>query len=509
MLTILLAHTLVAGALPAESPGPPAEPPPPVGVTVQNQGSVEVVEAVLPGRLVAHTVVSPGVLVALVTDAGDSQDDPRQATLWRLQTHSGGDLVPLDIDGLPEDPVSVAAWGQPDAKTLVVQGSKDLYAVDLSTDRGDIARSILAGRTLPSDALQRRMDPVDGRLLVTRPGLLELLHPEVDGFGGDGSSGYRTVATAPLPLDVERRRGGLELRSPPVHALFASEPAAPETATTGPVAVAGPIAEGNERLKILGIDPVEPALTGEPVDASTWDAWARLPGPEDVEQLWWPRIDGELFLAVATTDAERLGIFEKQSFRLFPIRRDRTRSGTPPTLAFQTVTRNWYPLTLRVVDLDRDGRDDLALLQPEGLGAGKLRVEVFRGKGTGGFFTTSRRTTVEIPEGRAHFGEDFDGDGTIDLLGLHEGQLVLHGGEEHRKRVVSKKGRVLLDLALPEAEDGESDDDAAEANAPPSRPVSRVRVLDLDGDGRSETVELRDTVRGRDRLRLVRWLDGN
>ena len=70
-------------------------------------------------------------------------------------------------------------------------------------------------------------------------------------------------------------------------------------------------------------------------------------------------------LIVTTTEADKIGVFAKQRFRLFPLAADRSRAGTPPSLAFETESNRWFPVDPAVVDLDRDGKQDLVVLQPE------------------------------------------------------------------------------------------------------------------------------------------------
>src|SRR4029077_1692238 len=111
-----------------------------------------------------------------------------------------------------------------------------------------------------------------------------------------------------------------------------------------PLQVVGPEENGKLRLRTLLLDS-----GGSPAEP-----WPRLPGPENVDSFRYAALDGRPVLLVFTSDAEKLGIFAKQRLRLFPLSADRSRSGQPPALAFETETHRWFPVDTVLRDLDRD-----------------------------------------------------------------------------------------------------------------------------------------------------------
>lgn len=222
-------------------------------------------------------------------------------------------------------------------------------------------------------------------------------------------------------------------------------------------------------------------------------AWCHFTANEKVARSWYLSIDGRPMLAVAALAADKLGIFEKQKLRVFPLRADRTRAGSPPALEIHTVTRHWYELGVHVADVDLDGRDDLVVVQPDGLGAKKLAVEVYRGQGNGGFYVTPRRSVIVAPAARWTFGADLDGDRAPDLVTLAGDRLEIYRGlAEHKRKALDKTAYRSfevadlgadsdLELVVHVGDGGDSDDrDWSQAGATPPR------VVDVDGDGRGE-----------------------
>jgi hypothetical protein len=275
----------------------------------------------------------------------------------------------------------------------------------------------------------------------------------------------------------------------------------------GALYASGPEPVGARRLRSLLLDPSAPEPSG-------LEAWSLLPAPERVEGSWYAAADGQPLLLVATTRADKVGIFEKLKFRVLPLRGDRTRGGHPPGLAVETATRRWYQVEPRLADHDGDGRDDLVLLQPEGLGAGHLVLEVYRGRGGGRFSTpAASRSAVELrgEEGAWSWGADLTGDGRPDLAGVDRDRLLIFAGEPGGSRRVLRTpaARILswksLEGARPQVEValGTAGMQVAELAQPSGRP----RALDLDGDGLAEILFGPAEVRGRSVVAVLRLRD--
>jgi len=193
-------------------------------------------------------------------------------------------------------------------------------------------------------------------------------------------------------------------------------------------------------------------------------------------------------------NADKIGIFEKKKLRVFPLRTDRTRVGTPPSLEIQTVTRNWYDIGIALADCDLDGLEDLVVLQPDGLGAKKLAVELYRGKGNGGFFATPKRSVIVARNARWAFGSDLGGDRAPDLVAIDSDQnlSVYSSLPGSKKKVLGKDptwslsldsggdGSVSVHISIGDDDDAESDrhNDLGRSHQPV--------VVDLHDDGNPE-----------------------
>lgn len=398
---------------------------------------MRVVEAVLPGRAVATAPWPGGGLAVLVaaedphrsTGATDGEetyeDDERPRALYRLRVDPDGgieatDLEPVAVD-LPADLDALARVG--DALFAGARGEDDEESSGRLLRWRDDEKHfelVFEHPSLDLDRLARAGLIHDASIAVPEVGRLVHYRFEGDRFEGDEPT---IVGETPLPAFTRRCPTGFEMTSPPVERLPPSSPDA------GPRYVAGPVASGATRLRSILIDP----SAEEPVA----NAWSRLPSPEDVDAHHWVTIDGRPYLVAITTDAERLGVFEKSKLRVLPLVTDRTRAGRGATFELETETRNWYAVGVEIFDEDGDGRDDLVVLQPQGLSGGDLVVEVFRGIGDGRFDRRSRKEEIDDAEGADwSFDRDWTGDGRRDLLVVAEGDLRLYPGSDHRRRPV-------------------------------------------------------------------------
>ena len=486
--SVLFALVLIGGAALAGDEVPSAEP----RVAARQIDGTRVVEAVLPGDSLGTGAGSRSLAILIAAE----EDGPR--TLYRFDPSGDGSLVELARDLPPELDAADVVDGQ------VIAGSPGrLYSLGALDDpaTGRRPRLLLEAPGLDLAVLRRRGWITAEEAFVLRPRF-----GRIDVHRWNGSNGPETAAhpeggqvnTVELPVRARRVRTGLVLSTPPVRLL--------ERDGGSPLLTIGPEAQGKRRLLTTLIDPG---------DDDHGEAWVQFSTNERVAQSWYLDVDGRPMLAVAALSADKLGIFEKKKLRLFPLRSDRTRAGSPPSLAIDTATRNWYDLGVQIADLDQDGRDDLVVLQPDGLGAKKLVIETYRGKGTGGFFLTPRRSVVVAPDARWDYGSDFDGDGRADLVAVAGGQVLVFRGSAKKKLVIDKtpfRSFDAADLSIPEetveihvgddaggnAEDSDSDSDS-DSDGPS---LGRPRTIDLDGNGRSEIL-LVGRADGRTVLRVI------
>ncbi|MGB5391751.1 MAG: hypothetical protein WBP10_16370, partial [Thermoanaerobaculia bacterium] len=122
-----------------------------------------------------------------------------------------------------------------------------------------------------------------------------------------------------------------------------------------------------------------------------------------------------------------------------------------------------------VFDVNRDGFDDVVLVQPKGLGGGKLVVEAFMGSGSGAFEGQTRRTNLEVESETWSYGQDTNQDGFPDLV-LIEGEtlLVFVGNREATGDLVVNEEPIW--------------------RVPIGTVNDRLQVLDVVGDERPEVV---------------------
>jgi hypothetical protein len=466
--------------LAAAAPPPPPPAPPPVGVkssAISGGVGGRRIDAVLPGRLIA-TAYPRGAdgerrVVALV----DTHE------LYLIDTAGAGSQRRL-VAGLPE-------------KASV------LTAADLDGDGADEillgAPGTLWGLGTPEAPVAPRplLEGVDPRHLLGLQGVRReaLAAPEVGrlrtwGRGGDGK--LVPGASFELPVRAQRQRAAIRLETPDVEMLASAEGAPP-------LYLVGPEENGKTRLRTL-------LLTRDADGAEQrTEAWSRFAGPEAVGAHWFVRIDGRPMLLVTTTGAAKVSLFEKQKIRLFPLTADRSRAGQSPVLGAPTESHRWFPAEPTIADLDRDGRDDLVVVQQEGLRGKSLRVEAFfgQGDGHGRFELPSRKTSVDVQARAWRYGQDVTGDGRPDLLAIQEKKLlVFAGAADPRRGPLDRRPYAAIDLPTTEqvtitASAGSEGAGVATQRGKP------LEMIDLDGDGRAEIVTTFRDDGGRGRVTVV------
>lgn len=409
------------------------------------------IEAVLPGPLVEvepYRSPSGDRSLILLVEAADNSGAPR--FIYELRFEDAARLSDLPVV-LPPEADSIAS-------------------VDLS---GDGARDLLVGEP--------------GRIFrLTGEGKLELAMEEQDvdlkararmGPGGAtpdgddlilgsvgrvdrvalnaGEGHFRRVETFRIPVEARLQGDWLRLSSSLVSAVPSREAPRRYTYLVGPEAV------GDRRLRTLVLE-----LDGD-VDGSVGERWSQLPSPESVEESLYASLDGEIVLLVTTVQADKRGIFEKEKLRVLWLLEDRSRAGATPILEVVSRTRNWYRPGMGVHDVNVDGSDDVVLVQPKGLGGGKLVVEAFMGAGSGEFVKKARRTNLEVETELWSYGEDLDLDGYPDLVLVEDEILFVFLGvsDSETELVVREDPAWRIPI-------GEIDD--------------HLRVLDVQGDERPE-----------------------
>lgn len=502
MPTRLLFLPLVALTIVGASPAVAEDnPPPAVALRTATVDRVDVVEAVLPGRVLATAPWPGGGLAVLVATEAPATETPEPEDASGDPPDSGPD------DGHDPDPDDDRPRALYRLRTEAEASDLDPLASELPATIDAVARvgdRLLIGAT---------DDDGDGRVWQWTDGGLDLLfeHPAVDlgrlrqdGLIDDQGlalpevgrlslhrlDGESTIEHTPIPATARRCSTGFELTSPPIERL--RMPGSRRF-------VAGPVAAGPHRVRSLIIDPA--AADDE---ERVIETWSRLPSPEDVDAHHYLSIDGRPFLIAITTDAERLGVFEKSKLRVLPLGGDRTRAGRAATFQLETDTRNWYSVGVEVFDDDGDGRDDLLVLQPQGLSGGDLVVERFAGLGNGRFDRRSRKTELDDVEGaRWIAGRDWTGDGRADLWVVAESQLRLYAGIEHRRRTVAKDPIRVLDATTTERAASTLAEHPGHVDAPTRMAYrGRPKVDDLDADGHPKITLVRH-VRGRGLVRIV------
>lgn len=452
---------------------PPAPPPPAVGVKIVSNRT----DAVLPGHLLAIATAKGADghrrIVVLTTP-----DDPKAATA-------------------PEGPRSLYLIdpGQAGAPRRLLEGlpakSNALEAMDLN---GDGADEVLLGEPGKLWTLGSPDAPDAPSLLLEAPGL-EL---RSDGVQAVDTGRLRTwkldggrLVPGPeqaLPVRADRDGQSLRLWSLPVTAVAHLQAVGPEE-------------NGKTRLRTLLLGP----------DGQRTETWSQLPGREKVDSSQYVALDGRPALIVNTSDADKVGIFAKQRFRLFLLGTDRTRSGQPPSLAFETATHRWFPVDPVLLDLDKDGRQDLVVFQPEGLGGGDFVIDTFFGQSLPGKgrFERPRRAKLNNLEARSwHYGDDLTGDGIADLVTISKtGLRVFAGTSDPRKDLLDRRPRQTVDLGGAQEEVSISvgiGTGGASMESSRSGSLNGPQIADLNGDGHPEVLLASPNVGGRGRVMVVR-----
>lgn len=489
------------GALMGAKPSAPP-PPPAVGITVAASGGARVTDAVLPGQLLdiamprgANGRPPMRHVLALVTP-----DDPASVVppkgpraLYRIDPERPGTARKL-LDGLPPECNALAAadlggaGGENRGEEILLGAPGKIWTLG-SPDAPTAPRLLLEAA-----GLDLRLWSAGAPFRAVEAGRLRTWTPDVDDTG-------RLVAGPEQSLPVTAAREGQALRLSSLPVTLVANAAGPEGAP--PLQAIGPEDNGKVRLRTVLLGP----------DGERTEAWAQLPGKEKVESFLYAFLDGQPALIVTTSDADTIGLFGKQRFRLYLLNAGRGRAGQPPSLAFETETHFWFPVDPVLADLDRDGKQDLVVIQPEGLGGGDLMIDTFFGQGSGGTgrFERPRRVKLGNLEARLwSYSRDLTGDGAPDLVTLSkDGVRVFARTADPRKSLLDRRPFATVPLAGGQESVSVSvtvGGGASGTNLETTRAASIAgpHLEDLDGDGRPEILIASTNAGGRGRVKVVR-----
>jgi len=382
---------------------------------------VSLIEVVVPGPLVTFEAYqSPSgerSLILLVETADDSEgprfiyelrlaDSARLSDLPVVLPPGTDSLATVDLAGDGTAELLVGEHGR--IFRLVGEGELELALEGEGVDLKGRARSDLDGSTAAAS-----------ELVLAAIGSAKRFTLEQEEGRLRESQRYE------IPVKARMQGSWLRLSSPLVSAL--PSPDSPRAFTY----LVGPEPIGDRRLRTLILEP------GGGPEGAVRELWSQLPSPETVEESLYGLLDGEIVLLVTTIQADKVGIFEKEKLRVLRLSEDRSRSGAKPILEVESRTRNWYRPGAGVFDVNRDGFDDVVLVQPKGLGGGKLVVEAFLGSGSGAFEGMKRRTNLEVETETWSYGQDLDLDGLPDLILIEdETLLVFLGNRENTSELV-------------------------------------------------------------------------
>jgi hypothetical protein len=384
----------------------------------------------LPGTLLQATAVNgPGGRSGVALLVAANRDGKGAKTLLFLDPARRG--VERLADGLHEEVNALAAFDLAgEGAAVPIAGMPGV----LFTPSGGGARRVLEQ---PDADLRSVTGALAGRpwLPVARTGLLELF--------GSAAGALARRASFPLPVRAERLRWGLRLTSPPV-TLLTGDP---------PLFAIGPEEVGRRRIKTLLLQPGGGEME---------EAWSLLPADERLtSDRRYLRFDGTP--ALAATTFERIGVLAKKRVRLFVLKKDRSRQGSAPVLAFETDCPLWYPLDVASINAVGDLNKDLALVHPGGLRGRELLVTIYRGLGHGRFDPYPRRWKLNDEAADWLYGTDLTADGVPDLLVLVKDRLVLYAGDAKGSRPLTGKPVWSVTVAGAPKKDarGESDEEEA------------------------------------------------
>jgi hypothetical protein len=434
----------------------------------------------------APPAAAPACSVAPVDPKGEASG-PARLFRWRAAHPAEVELIRSD---LPSD-------GSLDAADLDGDGLDELLLIRpgaieaLSVGGADGP----ATRTLIEDAEIARPfgDPV---LVTPAAGDLPIRAAVVGAFRSWRRTQSGTLVLASdvdLPVVVDPGRTRDRVASPEVVVIGRGREGRMLFATA-------PEAVGLDRVRTFLLDP------DAPLESRSSECWGQFPERERLLDSGVALLDGNPVLIATSTAADKLSVFSGKNLRVFPLGPDRTRVGGAPSFAGETDINLWQRATPFVLDLDRDGRDDLVLGYWKGLTHDLVALEVHR-RNPDGTFAKARTEEFQVDDAETEFldfGRDLDGDGRPDLAILSGGALRVYAGADPERAVakpVAEKPSRSIPLAPgtpgahgPWMEFRLSSSSLVTGKSAPG--LGDPRFVDLDGDGRDEILFVGSTISG-------------
>ena len=426
-------------------------------------------------RSEASVAASPPCGVRNSKDAGDEH---ARLYRWRAAAPDRLELIAADLPSGTLDAADLDGDGEEEC-LLLREGRIEL--VTTSPGSAGRTRALVTDAELGAPCCSPRIAsedaaPEDTALRIPLPGVFQTYRSGKDGL-------VKLVSEQAIPARLSAGADSVAVVSPVVHPigrgssgrmLFATEPEA----------------LGKRRLRTMLLDP------DSPEEPRAEERLVMFPDAERVVDSAFLIFDGAPVLVVTTTAADKLSLLGEKALRVYPLNGDRTRAGNEPLFAAKTDINLWQAATPALVDLDRDGHQDLVLSYWKGLTNTIAAQETYRGGATG-IFAKAHTTSFDVENGdrgSMHFGEDMDGDGRPDLVLLANKELLVFPGnpadraaEKPVQSVPSRRlalpadlpgaGHTYVSMGLEGVSMGRS-----------SGGAGTPHFLDLDGDGRPEAV---------------------
>jgi hypothetical protein len=411
-------------------------------------------------------------------DAGSTASD---ASLYRWR-QDDGERLELLASGLPHGGLEAADLDGDGAEELVlvrdgaIDELKPAGATGAITAVTIVHDPAIAAAFGDPRAARSAIEARDTSLRIALPG-------EFRSYGRLPSGAYALRSALALPMKIIPSNGRVAVETPDVNDLGA-------VAGIGLTFATDPEPIGALRVRTTLTTP-DASPRRDPIEC-----WARLPAPERVLDNTFAIMDGTPVWIATTMSAERLDVFGEKLLRIYPLAGDRTRVGVLPRATATTGLNIWQTGFPVVLDLDRDGHDDLAISYWKGLRRSIAAVEVYPGESSGqlGKRREIEFTVDDADEGWLSFGRDADGDGHPDLIVLTGTSVLVYPGSAERviERAVVERVSRRIELA-PGRPHANSVNVAFElgggvtiARGDPG--FGTPRPIDLDGDGQVELV---------------------